>query len=54
MLTSSLAQSVAAENAAATGLGILITDPDGTVIGSSDPTGWGPSTRRRCPAVAGA
>ncbi len=41
MLTSSLAQSVAAENAAATGLGILITDPDGTVIGSSDPTRLG-------------
>jgi carbohydrate diacid regulator len=41
MLTSSLAQSVAAENAAATGLGILITDPDGTVIGSSDPSRLG-------------
>ncbi len=41
MLTSSLAQSVAAENAAATGLGILITDPGGTVIGSSDPTRLG-------------
>jgi carbohydrate diacid regulator len=41
MLTSSLAQSVAAENAAVTGLGILITDPDGTVIGSSDPTRLG-------------
>ena len=41
MLTSSLAQSVAAENAAVTGLGILITDPDGTVIGLSDPTRLG-------------
>jgi carbohydrate diacid regulator len=41
MLTPSLAQSLAAENAAVTGLGILITDPDGTVIGSSDPTRLG-------------
>jgi carbohydrate diacid regulator len=41
MLTPALAQSVAAENAAATGLGILITDSDGTVIGCSDPTRLG-------------
>jgi carbohydrate diacid regulator len=41
MLTPSLAQSVAVENATATGLGILITDPAGTVIGSSDPTRLG-------------
>lgn len=37
MLTHSLAQQIAAENAAVTGLGILITDRDGMVIGSSDP-----------------
>jgi carbohydrate diacid regulator len=37
MLTHSLAQEVAEETAAVTGLGILITDPAGIVIGSSDP-----------------
>jgi carbohydrate diacid regulator len=37
MLTASLAHEIACENAAVTGLGILITDRDGEVIGSSDP-----------------
>ena len=37
MLTPTLAQQLADENADATGLGILITDCDGMVIGSSDP-----------------
>jgi carbohydrate diacid regulator len=37
MLTHSLAQEVAEETAAVTGLGILITDQAGIVIGSSDP-----------------
>lgn len=37
MLTPSLAQEVAAETAAVTSLGILITDTRGIVIGSSDP-----------------
>ena len=37
MLTHSLAQEVAQETAAVTGLGILITDRTGMVIGSSDP-----------------
>lgn len=36
MLTPSLAQEIAQETASVTGLGILVTDPDGTVIGSSD------------------
>jgi len=36
MLTASLAQEIAHENAAVTGLGILITDRNGEVIGSSD------------------
>lgn len=36
MLTASLAQEIAHENAAVTGLGILITDRQGEVIGSSD------------------
>jgi carbohydrate diacid regulator len=36
MLTASLAQEIAQENAAVTGLGILITDRNGEVIGSSD------------------
>ena len=38
MLTRSLAQEIAQETAAVTNLGILITDPDGIVLGSSDPT----------------
>jgi carbohydrate diacid regulator len=37
LLTASLAQEIAQENAAVTGLGILITDRNGDVIGSSDP-----------------
>jgi len=36
ILTASLAHEIACENAAVTGLGILITDREGTVIGSSD------------------
>jgi carbohydrate diacid regulator len=37
VLTAALAQEIADENAAVTGLGILITDRSGNVIGSSDP-----------------
>lgn len=37
MLTHSLAQEIAREMAAVTQLGILLTDPEGIVIGSSDP-----------------
>lgn len=37
MLTRSLAQEIAQETAAVTNLGILVTDPEGIVLGSSDP-----------------
>jgi len=37
MLTRSLAQEIAQETAAVTNLGILVTGPDGIVLGSSDP-----------------
>jgi carbohydrate diacid regulator len=52
VLTPSLAQEIAHETASVTGLGILITDPAGVVIGSSDASRIGTFHEASVPVVA--